>query len=556
MMKKAIKKLLAALLAVAMVCAMAIPAFAFESWETKEDLNKNHDYIAFQIFKGVISSKDNPTLSDVTWGSHITNPDDFLKKLKDAPIIGAQFHSIDATDATDAATVQKVLAVISKWHDSDDDSIAFARFVCHYLYSNGAAPDSDIVGGNSSITIPEAGYYLIVDTINFSNGDYYHAYNSFLLVNVPQAVQTSYNVTINHKVVKPTVEKKVYDNFDNQDGTSTGDFGSSADHAINEKFQFQLIAKLPAGRDEGRAYDYYDKYTVCFNDTLSEGITYDGLDSVVIESNGTPYDITNDSSKYDIDISNLKSQNSFESQNSFVVKIHDVKNCVANLNDGATITVTYTAHLNDKAYVNIAGGSTSNINKVYLTYSNNPKDESSIGKTPESTPVYVYTYQLNNTKYHDDDNPNNVLAGAGFRLYSDEACHDEDEIKLKMNDDDTYSRDFSTEGKGVEMISGQDGQFNVKGLDAGTYYLKETKTPDGYSACKVIPVTIKADHSRNDQVNLEGSNLTNDIVNIKAGGITLPSTGGIGTTLFYVVGGGLMVAAIVLLVTKKRMENK
>ena len=548
MMKKAIKKLLAALLAVAMVCAMAIPAFAFESWETKEDLNKNHDYIAFQIFKGVISSKDNPTLSDVTWGSHITNPDDFLKKLKDAPIIGAQFHSIDATDATDAATVQKVLAVISKWHDSDDDSIAFARFVCHYLYSNGAAPDSDIVGGNSSITIPEAGYYLIVDTINFSNGDYYHAYNSFLLVNVPQAVQTSYNVTINHKVVKPTVEKKVYDNFDNQDGTSTGDFGSSADHAINEKFQFQLIAKLPAGRDEGRAYDYYNKYTVCFNDTLSEGITYDGLDSVVIESNGTPYDITNDSSKYDIDISNLKSQNSF------VVKIHDVKNCVANLNDGATITVTYTAHLNDKAYVNIAGGSTSNINKVYLTYSNNPKDESSIGKTPESTPVYVYTYQLNNTKYHDDDTPGHELAGAGFRLYSGKDCTEEQEIKLKKNTTDgTYSPYFGTDA-GDEMISDNKGQFNVKGLDAGTYYLRETKTPDDYSACPDKEIVISATHTEYN-VALSGD-LNNKIINIKAGGITLPSTGGIGTTLFYVVGGGLMVAAIVLLVTKKRMENK
>ena len=538
MMKKVIKKLLAALLAVAMVCAMAIPAFAFESWETEEDLNKNHDYIAFQIFKGVIS-KDNPALSGVDWGQHIIDHDDFLEELRKADRIGPLFAN--------AKSVPDVLAVISTWDDSDDDSIAFARFVCHYLYSKGD-PKSFIVGGGGAIKIPEPGYYLIVDTTDFSTGDSYHAYNSFLLVN--DTHQGEYNVIINHKVVKPTVEKKVYDNFDNQDGTSTGDFGSSADHAINEKFQFQLIAKLPAGRDEGRAYDYYDKYTVCFNDTLSEGITYDGLDSVVIESNGTPYDITNDSSKYDIDISNLKSQNSF------VVKIHDVKNCVANLNDGATITVTYTAHLNDKAYVNIAGGSTSNINKVYLTYSNNPKDESSIGKTPESTPVYVYTYQLNNTKYHDDDNPNNVLAGAGFRLYSDEACHDEDEIKLKMNDDDTYSRDFSTEGKGVEMISGQDGQFNVKGLDAGTYYLKETKTPDGYSACKVIPVTIKADHSRNDQVNLEGSNLTNDIVNIKAGGITLPSTGGIGTTIFYVVGGGLMVAAIVLLVTKKRMENK
>ena len=550
MMKKVIKKLLAALLAVAMVCAMAIPAFAFESWETKEDLNKNHDYIAFQIFKGVISSKDNPMLSGVTWGSHITNPDDFLKKLKDAPIIGAQFQSIDATDATDAATVQKVLAVISKWHDSDDDSIAFARFVCHYLYSNGAAPDSDIVGGNSSITIPEAGYYLIVDTINFSNGDYYHAYNSFLLVNVPQAVQTSYNVTINHKVVKPTVEKKVYDNFDNQDGTSTGDFGSSADHAINEKFQFQLIAKLPAGRDEGRAYDYYDKYTVCFNDTLSEGITYDGLDSVVIESNGTPYDITNDSSKYDIDISNLKSQNSF------VVKIHDVKNCVANLNDGATITVTYTAHLNDKAYVNIAGDSTSNINKVYLTYSNNPKDELSIGKTPESTPVCVYTYQLNNTKYRDDAKEGNELAGAGFHLYSDEEC--KNEVELYQKDGFYFPIKDSTDKdkEPVAMFSDNKGQFNVKGLDAGTYYLRETKTPDGYSACPDTKIVISATHDEHN-VSLSGeSNLNNKIINKKAGGITLPSTGGIGTTLFYVVGGGLMVAAIVLLVTKKRMENK
>ena len=547
MMKKVIKKLLAALLAVAMVCAMAIPAFAFEPWETKEDLYDHHDYIAFQIFKGVISSKDNPTLSDVTWGSHITHPDDFLEKLTDAPIIGAQFQSIDATDATDAATVQKVLSVISKWDDSDANSIAFARFVCHYLYSDGGAPESNIVGHGGAITIPEAGYYLIVDNIDFSSGDYYHAYNSFLLVN--DTHQGEFNVIINHKVVKPTVEKKVYDN-DNNDISSAGGWGSSADHAINEKFQFQLIAKLPAGRDEGRAYDYYDKYTVCFNDTLSEGITYDGLDSVVIESNGTPYDITKDSSKYDIDTTDL------ESQNSFVVKIHDVKTCAEglDLNDGATITVTYTAHLNDKAYVNTGSSSTENKNSVQLQYSNNPRPGEYWGTTPKSE-VYVYTYQLNNTK-HAEKEDGTPLPGAVFQLYSDKDCTQE--VKLyKVGNIYFPIKDATDKEKdAVQMISGQDGQFNVKGLDAGTYYLKEITPPDGYSACKEIPVTIKADHSRNDQVNLEGSNLTNYIVNIKAGGITLPTPGGIGTTLFYVGGGGLMGAAIVLLVTKKRMENK
>lgn len=536
MMKKAIKKLLAALLAVAMVCAMAIPAFAENS---EGDVDSHHTYSAFQIFKGDVEGNNikDFKISNVDWGSNIiNNSDDFLNKLREADHIGPLF--------TNAKSAQEVLAVISQWHDSDDDSIAFARFVCHYLYSNDANPTYVVRAGSNALTIPEAkaGYYLFVDTTDFSKDDSYHSYNSFLLM----VTKGNWNVPITPKAEKPTVEKKVYDN---PDGTSTGGFGSSADHAINEKFQFQLTATLPDSTN--RAYDYYDKYSVIFHDTLSEGITYDGPYSVVIKSNDITYTIT-DPSKYTIDTTDL------ESQNSFVVNI-DVKACAKDagfdLNDGATITVTYTAHLNDKAYVNTEGGSTSNINKVYLTYSNNPKDESSVGQTPESTPVYVYTYQLNNTK-HQDTKDGLALAGAGFRLYSDEACHDEDEIKLKMNDDGTYSRDFSTEGKGVEMISGQDGQFNVKGLDAGTYYLKETKTPDGYSACKVIPVTIKADHSRNDQVNLEGSNLTNDIVNIKAGGITLPSTGGIGTTLFYVVGGGLMVAAIVLLVTKKRMENK
>lgn len=547
MMKKTIKKLLAALLAVAMLCAMAIPAFADESWETEEDLDKKHGYIAFQIFKGVIS-KDNEGLSGVDWGKHIIDHDDFLEELRKADRIGPLFAN--------AKSVPDVLAVISTWDDSDDDSIAFARFVCHYLYSDGGAPESDIVGQGGAITIREPGYYLIVDNIYFNNGDSYNAYNSFLLVNVPQAGPQGYNVPIHHKVVKPTVKKKVFDNFDNQDGSSTGDFGSSADHAINEKFQFQLIAKLPASKDNGRAYDYYDKYTVCFNDTLSGGITFDNLDKVEIANvdGDDPKEIAD--TYYELDKAGLREAGQ---QSSFKLSIADVKKCAdaarLNLNDGATITVTYTAHLNEKASVNTAGGpaTTDNNNSVYLQYSNNPIN-TSVGQTPESK-VCVYTYQLNNTKLAESEY-GVPLKGAGFRLYSDKDCTEEQEIKLKKNTTDgTYSPYFGA-GAGDEMFSDEHGQFNVKGLDAGTYYLKETNPPTGYSACDKTRIVISATHTEYN-VSLSGeSNLNNKIINKKAGGITLPSTGGIGTTIFYVVGGGLMVAAIVLLVTKKRMENK
>jgi fimbrial isopeptide formation D2 family protein/LPXTG-motif cell wall-anchored protein len=524
MMKKTIKKLLAALLAVAMVCAMAIPAFAYN---IKEDINKDHSFEAFQIFKGDVEGNK---ISNATWGSNI-DPDNFLPQLKGADTIGPLFAN--------ANSARDVLEVISQWHNSDANSIAFARFVCHYLYPTADANPTHAAIGNHTLHFDDAGYYLIVDTTYFKPGDSYVAYNSFMLT----VTQANWNVDVTPKVEKPSVKKEVYDN---QDGTSNeAGFGSSADHAINEEFKFKLTATLPASNVH--VYDYYDKYTVIFNDTLSEGITFDRLDTVEI-TNGTTSQVI-DSNKYTL----------YEKQPYLTLGIDDVKTCASglNLNDGATITVTYTAHLNDKAFVNTtSGSSTENKNSVQLQYSNNPKDsEAYWGFTPESE-VRVYTYQLNNTKYRDDDTQGNELAGAGFRLYSDKDCTEEQEIKLKKNTTDgTYSPYFGT-GAGDEMFSDEHGQFNVKGLDAGTYYLRETKTPDGYSACADKKIVISATHTEYN-VSLSGeSNLNNKIINKKAGGITLPSTGGIGTTIFYVVGGGLMVAAIVLLVTKKRMENK
>lgn len=540
MMKKVIKKLLAALLAVAMVCAMAIPAFA----GTEGDITKWHSFSAFQIFTGDVTGNDikDFKISNVTWGSNIAdNPAAFLDQLKADSTLGTQFQFIDATDAN---TAQKVLEVISKWDDSDAYSIAFARSVCHYLYPDANAnPEPAVKGGGGSdhIHFDEAGYYLVVDTTPFNPGDFDHAYNSFLLM----VTHANWNVSITPKAEKPSVKKEV---FDNQDGTSTGDFGSSADHAINEKFQFKLTATLPASTDH--AYDYYDTYAVCFKDTLSEGITYDGPDSVVIKSNNNTHDTTIDSSKYDIDTKNLENQNYFE------VNIHDVKACAKDagfdLNDGATITFTYTAHLNEKATVNTTSGPTDNKNSVQLQYSNNPRPGDYWGTTPKSE-VYVFTYQLNNTKLAENEH-GAPLPGAGFRLYSDKDCTQE--VKLYQKDNFYFPIKDATDKKAVEeMYSDKDGKFNIKGLDAGTYYLKETKTPDDYSVCADKEIVISATHDGN-HVELDSSKLSTTIINKKAGGITLPSTGGIGTTIFYVVGGGLMVAAIVLLVTKKRMENK
>lgn len=543
MMKKAIKKLLAALLAVAMLCAMAIPAFA----GTEGDITTWHSFSAFQIFKGDVEGNDikDFKISNVTWGSNIAdNPAAFLDQLKADSTLGTQFQFIDATDAN---TAQKVLEVISKWDDSDANSIAFARFVCHYLYPDANAKPKPAVeggGGSDHIHFDEAGYYLVVDTTPFNPGDIDHAYNSFLLM----VTHANWNVPITPKAEKPSVKKEVFDNFDNQDGTSIGVFGSSADHAINEKFQFKLTATLPASTDH--AYDYYDTYAVCFNDTLSAGITFDNLDTVEIAN----VDGSDSKEITDTDYTLVKDLHEAGLPSSITLSIDNVKTCVPDLNKGATITVTYTAHLNDKAYVNTGSGSTENKNSVQLQYSNNPRPGEYWGTTPKSE-VYVYTYQLNNTKRAETEN-GTPLPGAGFRLYSD--ADYKNEVKLYQDGEFYYPiKDATDKNKeAVEMKSAANGQFNVKGLDAGTYYLKETTTPADFTPCSVIPpVTITANHNGN-HVELDSSKLSTTIINKKAGGITLPSTGGIGTTIFYVVGGGLMVAAIVLLVTKKRMENK
>ena len=224
------------------------------------------------------------------------------------------------------------------------------------------------------------------------------------------------------------------------------------------------------------------------------------------------------------------------------------------LTDGAEVVVIYNAHLNENAKVNKESGNTENKNGVYLEYSNNPNvgGEGSRGKTPEDF-VWVFTYGVDNTKVNEKEEP---FAGAGFRLYKGE-----NEVKLiKDNELDAY-RPVKGEEVGEEMFSASGtGKFNIVGLDAGTYTLLETTTPSGYNTCEPITVIISATHTENKEgtdatTDLTNSkNMNNKVVNKK--GSTLPSTGGMGTTIFYVVGSILVLGAAILLITKKRMSAR
>lgn len=231
----------------------------------------------------------------------------------------------------------------------------------------------------------------------------------------------------------------------------------------------------------------------------------------------------------------------------FEIVFDDLKK-VTGVTANSIITVTYESTLNTDAVL----GEHGNVNTAKLEYSNNPGGNGT-GETPWDN-VIVFTYKVVVNKVDQDNNP---LEGAQFTLTK----------KLKDGTDVVVPMDVNT------TLT----QFTWSGLDDGDYTLTETVTPAHYNTISPITFTVTADHkidwdsisTRDDvltsltgekkvgeitfKVDKKAGSLTTDVVNNI--GTILPGTGGIGTTIFYVIGGGLMVAAAILLITKKRMEN-
>lgn len=509
-MKKAMKKLMAALLAVAMVCAMAIPAFAAGGTEvtnSKVDV-KNHKFEAYQIFSAKLDSTTKK-LSDVEWGEGVKGAD-LLTALKTATTLG------DFGDCESASDVAKQLEAFTT-----EKATKFAAFVAeNYLTTTKTE-------GTGTISLPSAGYYLIKDVTDVEGK--YDASNLTLLL-----VSSAETVTPQVKTDIPTLEKKVKDKNDS-DGTTT-EWQDSADYDIGDTIPYKLTATL------GNVSNY-DTYYVKFVDTM-EHLSFNNITSVKVGDR--TLNVGEYTSTWQGSTKTLR------------VWINDVKAFGAT--NGSKITVEYTATLDSDAVI----GSTGNPNEAYLVFSNNPNGYGEGQTQPDKNIVFTYKVVANKV-----DQKGDALPGAAFALYKKLPDVPTDGTSHIMQDGDAYApvKELNVGANG-EVEDKTMTIFEWKGIDDGEYMIKEIITPAGYNSIEPIKFTVSANHEIEADdpklIELTGgdkftgsvdhSTLTTNIVNHM--GSTLPGTGGIGTTIFYVVGGGLMVAAAVLLITKKRMENR
>ena len=534
-MNKVLKGLVAvvstAAMAVAGLAGVASSAMAAETTHTVTitPAKSGHTYEAYQIFTGNLGTDG--SLGNVVWGSGI-DQSKLAAESTDALIKGK-----------DVASVSQALATKTSF---SADAKAYATAFSGVLSTTHT--DSGVFNstGEGSYTISglSDGYYLIQDKAGTLTGKN-DAYTSFILKIIGD------NVTVAPKSTQPTVDKKVQDETADAEQGATDGWGDTADHDINESFKFKLDATIPA---EANLADY-ETYKVKFNDTMSKGVTFESIESVKVNGNdGTAAKSwtlsTSDYTKSDITTDGTTGEQSWSlTIDDVIAKCGGIK-----IAQGFTVEVIYKAHLNENATVNDASGITDNKNSVNLEYSNNPNAEG-LGKTEDKT-VYVFTFAITNKKVIDSED-GAPLADAGFTLYKDENCTQE----YKLVKDYTLNayRPAKDGEIAEEMKSAADGTFPIKGLDAGTYYLKETTTPKGYNTAAVKAITIKATHSisiSDGQPNVvlsSDSTLDNKIVDKK--GNTLPSTGGMGTTILYAAGAAIVLVAAFGIVFAVRRRN-
>ncbi len=571
MKKRRKKRIGGIILTLIMALSMTMIAFAAPGEEAGSDggtlVNNTtgHTYDVYQIFSGTqqpdtTPDSDDVALGDVKWGSGIAQSKigDFITVLKGDTRFVENSNNIFKDVTYDVNNKDKsALQVAMALNDKTDDGViakAFANVVVPYLSSTKTATG---VGASDSITL-DSGYYLFLDVTELADGD---AYNSALL-----QVTHKGTVTIAKKYDIPTVDKSVK--------SSEGTYGEAADYNIGDTFSYRIVGTLPDN------YSDFEKYFYKFNDTFGNGLKYNGDAKVYVVAAsvtiGTGDIAASDKKDITGSFTITPAGTPAAGGGSLVAECGDLKSVTGTgirIDKTSRIVVEYTATLTADAVT----GKTGNKNEVELTFSNNP-NQTGTGTPATSTTTkdtnLIFTYELDTTKV-DGTDTTKKLKSAEFVLYRNIMNGGTETKEYAQVTGGTVSGWTTTKADASKLTSDNVGKFIVKGLKSGTYYLEETKAPDGYNTLET-PVKIDiTDEINNDEANpsLTKLNLAIDNQIIKAegteaaadykddgklpvtvennSGAILPETGGMGTSMFYIIGSIMMIGAVIMMMTKK-----
>ena len=580
---KILKRVTAFFLMVVVVLAMSCTVSATETKLTEEqtieqtdkqdkDLSNLslHTYEVYQILSGTASegtligvdwpekSDDNNEIKAVSGAAFLDelNSEDAFKNDNDKPFAGIEYNENDSKKSAD-----DVAKILTKWNNSPESYGAyvreFARIAHEYIKENPGIKGIEVKPDGSE-NLP-AGYYLVVDKEDFSGDNVVNAVRNLSFLQMI----TDGKLVRESKADIPVLSKEVYEI--NDSGSTVGDaWGKAANYDVGDVVNFRLTGTLPED------YDNYKEYKYVFHDTLSNALSLD-VGTLVVKINENK--LTKDSYSFSYDEGTTKT---------FSIVIEDLKKLsgVGEITKDTKIVVEYEAELGAEG---IIYGEAGNKNTAYLEYSNDPNNdgEGTTGRTPKDE-VIVLTYQLTINKIKEDESP---LDGAGFSLYKFDKNTNKYEIYRPGDESGQGKFEVTTDidGNDCYELNGTD-VFEFKGLDAGKYKLVETKVPAGYNRADDLYFTVVAERNEDGksitdlkvefedvtdvsgnviknigasvfsfEINLQAGSLTTSIKNLS--GLLLPATGGIGTTIFYVVGGILVVGAGVLLIAKKRSDK-
>ena len=571
---KKFRKIMALAIAMVMVLSMSMAVFAANGAAnihtitiTNTDQVGAHTYEAYQVFAGDYD-ESTQKLSNITWGAGVNGAAILAAVQADTTTFGAE--------AATAATPADVAALLGTGTDTAKAK-KFAEIVGANLGST-VAGTSTATASPYTISVTGDGYYFVKDKLNTLPSDSDNADPHKADSETRYILQVVHDVTVAAKSKTVESRKKVQDINDSTD-TALGSLADTADYDIGDKIPYTLTFTLPAN------YADYKTYAVNFFDDMSSGLTYNNDAKIYYgasDTTGAPISFAADSSK--------KSAYTTPAYGTvYKASVADLKKTAPDLATGDVVTIKYSVTLGASAVV----GADGNPNKYQVEFSNNPNGTGT-GTTPWDVNI-VFTYDIEVDKVTGAGSDKTALAGAAFalyKLYTTEALAIANEgrttaltpaTSIKY---DNGTKDF-TIGDGENWVLVEQktadtttSQFTFSGVDDGTYLLVETTTPAGYNSIEPSKFTVTATHTDGDTpafATITGTQITGDglapitlgtktksatddtvtglkteIVNNE--GTVLPSTGGIGTTIFYIIGAILVIGAGVVLVTRRRMS--